>query len=167
MRQFLAVLLASLASALAPAFAITCVFFTLKHNNTNPIWPVVLVVAIVVAFAHTLLLGLVTAGWLLRVGKFRLLPMLSVGFVIGIFPAAIWQHPFKAAGTHGTQSSSWSDGVQTLDNGVFTLAGWIDYFQFIGSAGLLGAIGAITFYFVYQGMSPNNSFKPNPLRGTA
>ncbi|WP_449465471.1 hypothetical protein [Stenotrophomonas humi] len=164
MRQFLAVLFASLASALAPALVITSVFFTLEHNRTNPIWPVVLVVAIVVALAHTLLFGLVAAGWLLRSGKFRLLPMLSVGFVIGLFPAAIWQHPLKAA---GTQSSAWSDGVQTLDNGVFTLAGWIDYFQFTGSAGLLGAIGAITFYFVYQGMSPDSSFKPKPLRGSA
>ena len=164
MRQFLAVLIASLASALAPALAITYVFFALERNNTNPTWPVVLVVAIVVALGHTLLLGLIAAGWLIRVGKFRLLPMLSVGLVIGLIPAAIWQHPFKAA---GTKSSSWSGGVQTLDNGVLTQAGWIEYFQFIGSAGLLGAIGAMTFYFVYRGMSPNDSFKPTPLRGAA
>ena len=90
--------------------------------------------------------------------------MLSIGFVIGVIPAAVWQHPFKAI---GTQSNSWSGGVKTLDNGVLTAAGWIDYFQFIGSAGLLGTIGAVTFYFLYKGMSPNNSFKPMPLRGTA
>jgi len=164
MRQFLAVLIASLAAALAPALAIACVFFALDRSNPNPIWPLVFIVALIVAFAHTILLGLVVAGWLLRAGKFRLLPMLSAGLVIGVVPAAIWQHPFRAV---GTQSSSWSGGVQTLDNGVLTLAGWIDYFQYIGSAGLLGALGATAFYFVYKGMSPNNSFKPTPLRGAA
>lgn len=60
--------------------------------------------------------------------------MLFTGLVIGFVPVAIWQHPWKQA---GTQSSSWSGGVQTLDNGVLTLAGWIDYFQFIGCAGVL------------------------------
>jgi len=164
MRQFLAVLIASLAAALAPALAITCLFFALDHDNPNSIWPLVLLFATFVSLAHTLLLGLVAAGWLLRTGKFRALPMLSVGLIIGAVPAAIWQHPWRQA---GTRSSSWSNGVQTLDNGVLTLAGWIDYFQFIGYAAVLGAIGAIAFYFTYKGMSPNNSFKPNPLRGSA
>jgi len=47
------------------------------------------------------------------------------------------------------------------------LAGWIDYFQLIGYAGALGALGSMAFYFVYRSISPDNSFKPNPLRGSA
>jgi hypothetical protein len=164
MRQFLAVAVASLAAALAPTLAVTFLFFVLDAGNVNPIWPLSFVIALVVALAHTLLLGLVVVGWLLRIGKFRLLPMLSSGFLIGAVPAAIWQQPYKYV---GTQSSSWSNGVQTLDNGLPTFAGWIDYLQFIGCAGALGAIGAIVFYFVYMGMSPNHSSKPMPLRGTA
>ena len=164
MRQFFVVVTASLAAALAPSLTITCLFFVLDGDSPNPIWPVVLLVAIIVSLAHTLLLGLVAAGWLFRVGKFRPLPMLLTGLVIGIVPAAIWQHPWKQV---GTQSSSWSGGVQTVDNGVLTVAGWIDYFQFVGCAGILGAMGAMAFYYVYKGMSPNNSFKPTPLRGAA
>jgi hypothetical protein len=164
MKRCFAVLLASLAAALVPAMAIACVFFFMERGSPNPVWPVVFVVAAIVAFAHAVLLGVVAAGWLLRVGWFRLLPMVSAGLVIGSVPAAIWQHPFKAA---GTQSNAWSGGVQTLDNGVLTAAGWMDYAQFVGSAGLLGVLGAAAFYLVYKGISPDNSFKRSPLRGSA
>lgn len=85
------------------------------------------------------------ATWLLPVGKFRVLPMHSVGFVIGAILAAILKHAFLAI---GTQSSSWSGGVQTL-------ADWTDNLQFIGSAGILGVIGATAFYLAYKGMSSN------------
>lgn len=161
MRNFLAVMAASLAAALLPALPITFLFAVLDGDNPNPVWPLVLLVATIVSLAHTLLLGLVAAGWLLRAGKFRVLPMLITGFVIGVGPAAIWEHPWKQV---GAQASSWIDGVKTVDSGVLTLAGWIDYFQFIGCAGALGALGAVAFYYVYMGMTPNSSSKPNQFR---
>ncbi len=90
--------------------------------------------------------------------------MLLAGLVIGAVPAAIWQHPW---GQTGTLSSSWANGVQIVDNGVLTLAGWINYFQFVGYAAVFGGIGAIAFYFTYRNMSPNGSSKPDPLGGAA
>jgi hypothetical protein len=163
MRQFLATVIATIAAALAPALVVTCLFYVFGGKDSLPTLPLVFVVALAVAFLHTLLFGLLAAGWLLRVGKFRFLTMLVAGFVIGIVPAAIWQQPYK----HGAGSSSWDGGVQKLSDGVPTFAGWLDYLEFITYAGTLGAIGAVAFYFVYKGMSPNRSFKPKPLRGSA
>jgi hypothetical protein len=162
MRQFFATLIATIAAALAPALIVTCLFYVFGGKDSLPTLPLVFIVALVVAFLHTLLFGLLTAGWLLRVGKFRFMPMLVAALVIGVVSAAIWQQPYK----HGSGSSSWDAGVQKLNNGVPTLASWLDYLEFITCAGILGAIGGIAFYFVYQGMSPNNSFKPKPLRGS-
>ena len=164
MRQFIATSLATVAAALAPALAISAAFLVFGGKEALPTLPLVFFFALFVAFLHTVLFGLLTAGWLLRIGKFRLLPMLLSGLLIGMVPAAIWNQPYKYA---DSQTSSWSNGVQKLDNGVPTLSGWLDYLQFVGYAGLLGTVGAIAFYFVYKGMSPNNSFKPTPLRGAA
>lgn len=130
MRMFLIVVIASLAAALAPALVITFVSYADARSDLDfplPAYlPLVFVVAFVVSLTHTLLLGLVAAGWLLRVGKFRLLPMFVVGLVIGVVPAAIL-HAFMT--------------VSKIN------------FQFVGTAGILGAIGAITFYLVYKSMS--------------
>lgn len=163
MRQFLAVATASLAAALVPTVAITYRFFVLDGDNPNPIWPMVAGITVIVSLAHTLLPGLIAAGWLLRAGRFRVRPMLFAGVVIGIIPAAIWQHPWRHS---GTQSSSRAGAVQTVDNAALTLAGWIDYFQFTGCAGILGAMGAMAFYYVYKAMSPVDSITPTPPDGT-
>ena len=38
---------------------------------------------------------------------------------------------------------------------------------FLLMAALSGAISGLAFYWTHRLMSPNNSFKPNPLRGSA
>jgi len=164
MRQLLAAAIASLAAALAPALAMTCLLLVFGGKEVFPILPLVSFVALVVSFLHALCFGILVAGWLLRAGRFRLLPMLLSGLVIGTVPAAIWQQPYRHV---GTKSNVWSNGALTLDNGTPTLAGWIDYLQFIGYAGVLGAIGATAFYFAYKGVSPGSSFKLKPLRDSA
>jgi hypothetical protein len=142
MRQLIATFLATIAASLSPALAISAVLLGYGGSDVFPTLPLVFLFATIVSFLHTLLFGLVTAGWLLRVGRFRLFPALVSGMIIGALPAAIWNLPQRLAGS-GAKS-------------------WLDYLQFVGYASGLGAIGAVAFYLVYTGMSSNSSFKVTP-----
>jgi hypothetical protein len=97
MRQFIATSIATVAAALAPALASSAAFFAFGGNKALPTLPLVFFFALFIAFLHTLLFGLLTAGWLLRVGKFRFLPMLLSGLLIGMIPAAICNQPYNYA----------------------------------------------------------------------
>ena len=94
------------------------------------------------ASAHALLLGLPTAFVLTRLRLF---------------------HPITASVTGA--------GVGLLPLAVFTFLSPPDYWQepllMYTSFGLLGGVGGLVFYFTYIALSPNNSFKPRPLRGSA
>ena len=107
--------------------------------------PLILFAACFVALPHAVLLGLPIAGWLLRLGKFRLLPMTVAGAAVGAIPAVIWR------------TSSWNAAQVTI----------ADHAAFGAFAAGLGAIGSAAFLFTYLGVSPNHSFKPTPLRGAA
>ncbi len=68
------------------------------------------------------------------------------GFLIAATPIAIFLWPYGSPG-----SSASSNGVDTMINGVPTLAGWLDYLQaviFFGGFGLASA-------FVFWLLSPN------------
>jgi hypothetical protein len=164
MRQFIAVALALFSAALAPALVFSSILLALGGKDALPTLALAFVAAFVVALAHVLVLGLPVSGWLMRLGRFKFRPMLLFGFIVGLVPVAIWAQPYKYS---DAQYSSWSEGVQKYRGGIPTLAGWLDYLELITSAGALGAVGGAVFYFVYRSISPNNSFKPKPLRGSA
>lgn len=154
MRAQLATPAAFLAASLAPAIVVTPLVYVLLGEQSSRTLTLVFSVAVIVAFLHTLIFGLVAAGWLMIVGKFRFLPMLVAGLVIGAVPTAVLQWPSGDAG-----SSSWANGVQTLNDGVPTYAGWLNYLQFVTYAGLLGAVGAIAFYLVHRSVSPGERLR--------
>jgi hypothetical protein len=115
---------------------------------------------LVVTAAHVIFLGL-PAYFLLRWrNAASLWSTLLCGFFLGALPVAIFSWPLRYPGLN---SSVTINGVQTMINGVTTLDGWL---QYLGGAAFFGAFGlaSATVFWVIAGMSPNNSFKPNPHR---
>jgi hypothetical protein len=147
MRRFVAVLTAVLAAALAPALAFVSAGMALNGKTLNSGEDVISFLALVgfcmmFAIAHAVILGFPVSLWLLRTNKFVLRSMLLAGFLIGSLPIAL------------------------LANTLLR-SSWIDYLQLVFNAGALGTIGSTAFYFTFKGINSNNSFKPNPLRGSA
>jgi hypothetical protein len=120
-------------------------------------------ICLAISAAHVVVLG-VPAYFLLRWrGLLRWWSALLAGFVLGAVPAAVISWPLRYA-TPGSYASS--NGVETMVNGVPTVAGWL---QFMVGAAFFGACGfvAATAFCAVRGMSPNNSPKPTPLGGAA
>lgn len=67
------------------------------------------------------------------------------GFVLGFVPTGVlsWPHRFDHA------SASY-DNVATLVNGIPTLAGWLSWIYGAGIMGLLGAVGGLSFWLIWQ-----------------
>ena len=139
-------------------------FLTFKPNDPY-IWIRTrgfLVICLAIAATHVVALGL-PAYLLLRWRKaVRWWSILLCGFILGALPIAVLSWPLRFA---DLKSSASVDGVQTMVNGVPTMAGWLQYVSGISFFGACGVAGAAAFWLVWR-MSPNNSFKPNPLRST-
>ncbi len=145
MRLFLAVLFAVVAASLAPPIAFAIWLLAESGKMAISFLPLVFIAGTAVSCLHVLVLGLPATGWLLKIGSFRFFPMLAAGFVIGSVPALLWR------------GSNWAASQDSL----------IGNLSFAIFAGLLGGLSSTVFFFVYRGLSPNNSFKPTPLRGSA
>ena len=164
MSKIVATVASVFAAAAAPAAIAGLIMLLVGRSEAFPVLFQVLATAFVVALAHAVALGL-PAVWLLRrTGCFRPWLILCTGFLVGLIPMAVWSWPYRPS---PYPSSAWINGVQTLNNGVPTLAGWLGYIQGAAYAGAFCIVGALAFYFTFKGISPNNSFKPTPLRGAA
>ena len=139
MREFVAVILALLASALAPALA-----FTVPLALAALFFPSFLDKGLLALFVATFFvslgfsgsLGLIAVALLLRVSKFRMLPMLLSGIVIGTVPMSL---------------------MMDLE--------WPGSLKLLATSGILGAIGSMAFYFVYRRISHHPSVRSSQLGG--
>lgn len=94
--------------------------------------------AVAVALAHAVVLGLPAYLVLRWFGWTRWWVSPICGFAIGALPFAIYFSPFDNAA-----SFSQVDDRVLVQNGVTTLAGWIDYGRTAAGLGLLGMAGAL------------------------
>lgn len=77
------------------------------------------------------------------------------GFILGCIPIGIWTWPLKYPELK-TSSSHW-DGekmVQTMIDGVPTMAGWVSYMSGVSFMGLFGAIGGLSFWLIWRKVRP-------------
>ncbi|WP_444917886.1 hypothetical protein [Microbulbifer sp. JMSA003] len=101
------------------------------------------VICFFVSGAFVLLLGL-PAYFLLR--KFRLVrwwSTLVVGFSLAAIPMAIFTWPLKYP---ELKTSASVNGVQTMVDGVPTIAGWLQFTQGVLFLGVCGLVGALAFW---------------------
>jgi hypothetical protein len=79
------------------------------------------------------------------------------GFIVGFIPIALFSWPLR----YGDSSSSATiNGVQTLVNGVPTMAGWLSYLQGAVIFGFLGLVSSLVYnYFLCVQKHPNKPLK--------
>ena len=119
-----------------------------------------------IAIPFVLFVGVPIAVLLAHYGRFRWWSLAIIGFVAAAAPVA-----FSGPGGSSGYSSggNWhGEYVDLVIDGEPTLFGWINHIESICFFGLHGLVGATVFYVVWRrSIGPNNSFKPNPLRGSA
>jgi hypothetical protein len=101
-------------------------------------------VTFIVALAHAVVLGLPAYLLLWWVGWTRWWVSLACGFAIGCLPFAIYFSPLDNAASF----SQVGDKV-LIENGVTTLAGWIDFAKGVGGLGLRGAAGGFAAWLTW------------------
>ena len=100
--------------------------------------------AVAVALAHAAVLGLPAYLVLRRLGWTRWWVSPICGFAIGALPFAIYFSPFDNAASF----SQVGDKV-LIQNGVTTLAGWIDFVESTAGLGLLGMASGIAAWLTW------------------
>jgi hypothetical protein len=110
-----------------------------------------------VALGHAIVLGLPLFLFLRAKSLVGIMSCALGGFVVGAIGPAL----FGLMAMFGNASYNASSGGRaTIVNGVPTLAGWIDYAQAVGYAGLIGLAGGLTFWLV---MRLSGQIPPEPV----
>jgi hypothetical protein len=97
-----------------------------------------------------LFLGLYRLSWL------RWWTCALAGFVIGAVPEGIRIWPMRHVGGNVVTVSVMRGGkmVQTLVNGVPTLAGWLDYATSVLTYAAVGVAGGLVFWLLWRRAQP-------------
>jgi len=114
--------------------------------------------ALAVSAGHVLILGVPTFIVLKWRDVIRWWSSALSGFVLGCLPVGIWSWPLLYPELK-TSSSHW-DGekmVQTMIDGVPTVAGWISYTKGFLFMGAFGAMGGVAFWLVWRALRPNST----------
>jgi len=90
-----------------------------------------------------LLLGLPAYLILRKCRQVRRWPTLSAGFCLAAMPMAIFTWPLKYP---DLKTSASINGVQTMINGIPTLAGWLNFAQGVLFFGVCGFLSALAFW---------------------
>jgi hypothetical protein len=161
MPTFVVLLMALFGAALAASVCFLGGFFIhalwmgqLKHLPAEYIRTVV-AFALESALAHAVLLGGPLFLGLHRLRWVRWWACILCGFVIGAVPKGIQSWPWKQATSHVSVSVlRGGKMVQTLVDGVPTLAGWLDYASTVLIYAALGALGGLVFWLIWRRVQP-------------
>jgi len=139
----------AVAAALLSAVAVTALVTVPALTRIEEAWNIVVVhealalarLTFLVALAHAFVLGLPLFLLLRWMGRVGIVACALSGLVIGATPFGV----LALTSMFGVQSAS-TGGTPTVIEGVPTLAGWIEYARTVGSMGLLGLAGGVTFW---------------------
>ena len=107
------------------------------------------VVVTVVAIPFVLLVGIPSALLLRRLGQFRYLPLVAIGFVFAAFPIGYWRLPSGDPG-YSLGGNFYRHIVPFIVDGKPTIWGLLDYAQSVLMLGLHGFVGASVFYLAFR-----------------
>ena len=170
MRTFLAALVSSLAAlAVQPLVLFVWAFIPFLVLGAELPWDqagLMCLMAVLFAIPFVVLIGIPSALLLQRAGRLKWWPLALIGAAAGAVFAG-WSGPGGDAGF--SSGGNWyGKPVDFVVNGEPTFYGWLSYLQSVAAFALHGLAGATAFFHSWVcSMGPNNSFKPNPLRGSA
>lgn len=146
--------LAFLAAALLPACLMALWYLYGQFQVFAPDDPYIwvrtrgwLLMCLMVSGAYVLALGLPAFLILKKLQAVRWWSTVGVGFVLGAIPPAVLAWPLRYP---ELRTSASVDGVQTMINGIPTLAGWLQYLSAVSFIGACGAVGALAFWLVWR-----------------
>ncbi len=104
----------------------------------------------VVATAFVVVVGIPLFLVLKRMGKLRWRSILSAGFLAAAIPFAVIGFPLLRDSSGFSYGANWHGTyVQFVENGVYTMYGWLNYLEEIVRFGIHGLAGAAAFYLVW------------------
>lgn len=104
-----------------------------------------LLLVLMISTGYVVLLGIPAFYLLKKLNVVRWWSTIGVGFILGALPMAILTWPLNYS---GLKTSSSSNGVQTMIDGVPTMAGWLEFFTGVSFLGACGFLGALAFWVV-------------------
>jgi hypothetical protein len=144
----------ALAAVLVPTL-ITVAYFgfsmAIAGDNNGGIFILMLLAALIVSFAHVLILGLPAAFCLNELGRLNAWSIAVAGFIAGSIPFGILTWPIDGSKYPG--GYSYWDGAKMVDakiNGIPTLIGWIDYLKGVFLPGALGLAAGVAFWLIWS-----------------
>jgi hypothetical protein len=116
-----------------------------------------LLLCIAITAIHVIVLGVPGYIILRWRNALRWWSILLSGFIMGAIPEAVLTWPLRYS---ELQLSAVMDGVQTMINGVPTMAGWLQFLVGVAYLGTCGVAGAAGFWFVWR-KKANTLFNPD------
>jgi hypothetical protein len=147
--QWFAVAVATFLSASVAPVVLLCVLLAIAgRQDTEQVLPV-FYISLLVSLAWVVMLGL-PAFFLLRfLRKERISTLLAAGLVTGGLPLAILGWPLDPDSKSSFSTTWHGEFVDMVKDGVPTLYGWLSYLEGVTVTGVLGAISAATFWYVW------------------
>lgn len=123
----------------------------LQQNGDWAPFIAIIVIILVISSIHVVVLGIPAfiVGWYFN--RIRWWTSIVVAFIVGALPTAIFLWPLRHPQLQ-TTSSRW-DGekmVQTMIQGVPTVAGWTDWITAFMVMGLFGVSGGLVFWLIWR-----------------
>ena len=123
----------------------------LQQNGDWAPFIAIIVIILVISSIHVVVLGIPAfiVGWYFN--RIRWWTSIVVAFIVGALPTAIFLWPLRHPQLQ-TTSSRW-DGekmVQTMIQGVPTVAGWTDWITAFMVKGLFGVSGGLVFWLIWR-----------------
>jgi hypothetical protein len=109
-----------------------------------------LALCIAVSAGFVFLLGVPAYFLLRRLNVIRWWSTLATGFILGAIPMAILTWPLRYP---ELKTNASVNGVQTVIDGVPTMAGWLQFLEGVSFLGVCGLVGALAFWLA----APNKS----------
>lgn len=131
LREGWAGFLSCVAASVIPAIVLVLVMSLHRPHAVPDDLSLLLIGVSVVAFMHSVLLGIPASLVLVQKGWFRAVPMLGAGSVVGMLPVGLliaWQG----------RTPFWSWG----------------HMEVLAASAVLGALGGVSFYFAHRWISP-------------